>query len=317
MNPTGNSTPSANDPIGGCPPSVPVSSPKPSPLPVKLDRNNNGSSSPSLSGKVIVKKKDEKTPASPLVEKKDNTNISNSFSNFFYGLGKNIISFGSKVAIDLTVGDQGNSHELIKKLRQDLVELNGNVMLSEVIVAMCPKFADNIFKALLKSLNNEDKKDVTKDGLRKTLLEREALVKNIMDVTALNLMMNLAKKAYQEKKSSIEGNEKISITFSDLISCLLDSTENTLQELHQNIDQIEKLKGDEKKIALNKLFQPLLETLLPNKQEDIILPNGTLADNARGLLYNYLVDVLPGIAVNLYHSSWILLCRIASQMKAH
>ena len=302
MNPTGNSTPSANDPIGGCPPSVPVSSPKPSPLPVKLDRNNNGSSSPSLSGKVIVKKKDEKTPASPLVEKKDNTNISNSFSNFFYGLGKNIISFGSKVAIDLTVGDQGNSHELIKKLRQDLVELNGNVMLSEVIVAMCPKFADNIFKALLKSLNNEDKKDVTKDGLRKTLLEREALVKNIMDVTALNLMMNLAKKAYQEKKSSIEGNEKISITFSDLISCLLDSTENTLQELHQNIDQIEKLKGDEKKIALNKLFQPLLETLLPNKQEDIILPNGTLADNARGLLYNYLVDVLPGIAVNLYHS---------------
>lgn len=298
MNPTGNATPSANDPIG-CPPSVPVSSPKPSPLPVKLDRNNNGSSSPSLAGKVIVKKKDEKTPASPLVEKKDHTN--NSFSNFFYGIGKNIISFGSDVAINLSVGDQTN-REKFKQIKQGLVELNGNVMLSELLVAMCPKFADNMFKALLKSLNDEDKKDPTKGGLLATLLKREELVKNIMDVTALNLMMNLAKKAFHEKKSSIEGNEKISITFSDLISCLLDSTENTLQELHQNIDQIEKMKSGDKKAALNKLFQPLLETLLPNKQEDIILPEGTFAGNAKSLLYNYLVDILPGIAVDLYHS---------------
>lgn len=207
------------------------------------------------------------------------------------------INFFTETAVNFAKGKY-DFVEINKQSEKQLNDLTGSPTLVLALSEIVPKLTDIVFSAISATLDKSNK--FYKEGLLETLEHERELIFDCLDATLLKVMANLAQATKNHKKSA-------KVSFPDIISHLLGITENHLQDLHNQIADVEKIK-DEKvrnqqlKAILDPFQQDILYRLLPNGPDDIMLPKGKIMNKLRTRIYAALKDAIPDLIIKNYHA---------------
>lgn len=257
----------------------------PSIQPGSTNENNHGLKKSQMKKTEVSSVLSEKTAqiAKPLVKKPLNWK-------------QKVVNYTSQKVINYAKGSY-NFEKVNESSRQKLLEATGNSELSNALMALAPFITEKVQIVIAKSLDKSGK--FYKEGLKEAIDNQDQFLQDCLNATLLKMMGNIAvnAKIHQAKDS---------VSFADILSYLLGITENHLQYIHQQIGDLEKIpdptiRHEKIKELLNPFKTEILYRLLPNQENDIVLPEGKMMNKVRKAIYGAIEESFSDVIVENYH----------------
>lgn len=246
------------------------------PSPLKTDLNNNNNT-PS----TTIKKKIKSTSGDTLTTTSSKTaQVSDRVVPKKQKFKDRLVHSVTSGVVKHAVGKY-NFDETTRDSTQRLESLTGDANLASTLVGLAPQFADETIEAIV-TLLETDKKFYS-EGLKNTLKDPylKTLLRDSLQATLLKIMENLA----QSTQTKL-GQQK-TVSLADMLSHLMEVYARSFQEIKGSTSD------DEYNNQLESFKNDILKILLPNKENDIILPNSKLIKLiGKKKIYALLEDVI-------------------------